>query len=253
MASYTSPDGGVFFDLATPAVGTQGTGFTGSIAAHNNGWNRCEVQWTTTTDGAGQIRIYPVDGDPEPDGVDIDNTSSVLAIGLQVEAGAYATSLVPSSGSTATRGAETLIDTTLSWWNGSGGTLYWEGAIYAPSGDHVLWQWDDDSDNERHRIWANGTTIKYTVTDGGSTVAELSLGTYTPGVPFKLAAAFAANDIAGIMSGGAIQTDASATLPTIDRCRYGHGRSGNQIDGWIDNVKFAGTRQDNTFLEGLVA
>lgn len=252
--AFTTPgDTGTYFNLSSGAVGTTGTGHTARAVGYADSWWRDSISFTTdAVDTSGTIRIGPAQTDGVIN-VDLDGTSSIIMWGVQFEASAYATSYIPTSGGTATRGAETLIDTTISYWNGTTGTFYIEAMIYAPSGDHVIWMFDDNTDNERHMIWANGTSIKYTVTDGGSTVAELTLGTYTPYTAFKIAAAFAANDIAAVMNGGTTQTDASATLPTVDRSRYGHGRTSDQLDGWLKIVKFDGTRQDNTFLEGLVA
>jgi hypothetical protein len=251
---FTTPaDVATYFNTDTSAVESAGAGCTAAIRPAGGGWHRSSIAFTTDpTDLNGRFRISPA----ETVGVinvNRDGTSSMLFWGAQFELGAYPTSYIPTAGSTATRGASTLIDTTISYFNGAAGTFYWEGMIYAPSGDHVLWQFDNDTDNERHRLWTSGTTVKYTITVGGSTVADLTLGTYTPYTVFKVAAAFAVNDIAAIMSGGSIQTDTSATLPTVNRCRYFHGRTGNQLDGWGKVTKFDGTRLSDTTLGVLVA
>jgi len=103
---------GVNFDLATGAVGTEGTGFTGYIEDAGNGWFRCSVVFTTdAVDTSGVFYVSLASSDISTV-VDRDGTSSILVYGAQFEAVTagtpYPLSYIPTNGATYTRAAETL-------------------------------------------------------------------------------------------------------------------------------------------------
>lgn len=146
------------------------------------------------------------------------------------------TSFIETTTATATRAADVaLISGTnfSSWFNPTAGSV----VTYANSpgvGTRVIWQIDDGTANNRYTLYTTGTSLKFDVVAGGVTQASLTLGTITANTTFKAAVAFAANDIAGVLNGGTVQTDASATLPTVDRKRLGADTTGNQLIGHIE-------------------
>jgi hypothetical protein len=104
-----------------------------SIIAYPNGWYRVSVTMTSTqanTIGTAQIRLR--------DGNSIsytgDGTSGIYLWGAQLEQSSYATSYIPTSGSTATRAADVSTSAATfgnSWYEQSEGTFYWKGKIYS--------------------------------------------------------------------------------------------------------------------------
>jgi len=108
MVAYTSPsNGGAWFDLVNGTVGTEQTGYSGSIQDMGNGWFRCSITFTLSTDTGGQARIILA----EVDGSTItprDGSSALHIYGAQLEVGATMSSLIPTAGSIGTRAAETL-------------------------------------------------------------------------------------------------------------------------------------------------
>ena len=96
-----------YFNLNTGTIGANAAGNTASIQAVGNGWYRCQVSRAVTgTSAYAQFEISSADNTPTYTG---DGTSGVYIWGAQFEAGAYATSYIPTTSSSVTRAAESLV------------------------------------------------------------------------------------------------------------------------------------------------
>jgi len=115
--------GNVRFNLANGTVVTE-TNATGQIQALANGWYRCtlvKTGFTSTT----EFRIFPGDNSSSSQITTADGVKGILIWGAQAENATFATSYIPTSGSTATRSAEVANMTGTnfsSWYNQSEGT-----------------------------------------------------------------------------------------------------------------------------------
>ena len=109
--------------------GTIGTSSgTSSMENYGNGWYRCRLEFTaTTTTSYIRFRVGNyLTGDDNKD---------IFIFGSQVELGSYATSYIPTSGSTATRSADVCNSSgTASEFNDSEGVLFTEVSALANSG-----------------------------------------------------------------------------------------------------------------------
>ena len=108
----------VVFSLSTLTIARNDFS-NGRIENAGNGWYRCSV--TLTDNGAGYL-IGPTISSAE---MDSNAGTDIILTGLQVEAGTFPTSYIPTSGSQATRAADVVSITGTnfsSWYNQSQGT-----------------------------------------------------------------------------------------------------------------------------------
>lgn len=98
-----------YFNLTTGAVGTS-TGWTNpKIEAFPDGWYRISATQTANTTGyVIGIGVCLADGTPNWDSTGLANTQEVYVWGAQFEAGAHASSYIPTTSGSVTRAADVL-------------------------------------------------------------------------------------------------------------------------------------------------
>jgi len=146
----------------------------------------------------------------------------------------YATSYIPTTSAQVTRTADSITVTSSNFTgihSATAGTIYAEFNLNAASGTRPIVSLDDGTANERIELYASGTSLKFKVVDGGVTQCDIAIGTIAASTFYKVAVAWSANDFAGCLSGGTVQTDTSGTLPTVDRMRIGSDQAGNFQNG----------------------
>jgi hypothetical protein len=196
---------------------------------------------------------------------DFVNSSAVdftLRIGLpQLEQGAFATSVIPTTTTALTRSADVASVNTLSpWFNAVEGTIYAELQRYAliPSTAFSnAWSISDNTNNERFIAYNTGAvqSMDLAVTDGGVSQAVLSApNAITANTTIKTAFAYAVNDFAFVRDAGVVQTDTSGTLPTVDRLYVGaNSVGGGQWTGYLRRITYYPVRLTNAQLQNLTA
>jgi len=244
---FTTPsNGGGTLDLTTPSVGTvdSGAGYSGFVNAHNSGWTRAGLLFTTDpTDTAGRVeyRLANADNDTFVSGDD-----AQYMWGMQLEAGSFASSYIPTTTASLTRTADSLTVTGTNFsdeWSATAGTIDVTFRLKDVSGTHIVCQADDGTANNRITIWTSGTTAKATIVTGGVTQADLSLGTVAADTEHNIVFAWAANDTEGSLDGGAAQTDTSVTLPSgLDNLKIGRDTTGNELYGHVKTLDYTAAR-----------
>ena len=180
-------------------------------------------------------------------------TGTVYVFGAQSEAGAFATSYIPTTTVVVTRAADAAVMTGTnfsSWFGASAGTFVarFDGPA---SGTCPIISADDNTANEVIMLYGSGTDPKAIVTDGGATQADLDTGTLTANTVAKLALSFAANDFAACFNGGTVAVDTGGTLPTVTQARLGAGPAGNYLNGHLASVKVYNIAKTDAELQAL--
>lgn len=187
----------------------------------------------------------------------IGDTSGDISIwGAQVEAGSYATSYIPTEGSTVTRVAETANGAGNSTvFNDSEGVLYAEFSALANDSTTRVITINDTSNQltERVQLFILGTSMYGRVTDGGVTQGEVS-STPTLTDNNKIAFKYKANDFALWINGVEVDTSSSGSTPSgLDTIRFDAGTGGSPFYGNFKDIKVYNTALTDTELQNLTS
>ena len=139
-----------FFDLNSGTIALIDSG-TASIKDMGNGWYRCSVT---------NSRVYGTSSDSMYFGLSTgltdsaytgNGTTGFYAWGMQIEAGSYPTSYIPTTSASVTRNADVISKTGISSLIGqTEGTLFWEGQGNTQAVGNDLWLFEssvNDTDN----------------------------------------------------------------------------------------------------------
>jgi hypothetical protein len=213
------------------------------------------------TTGASTASIQPQISVNLTNGLTYDFT---LRIGLpQLELGAFATSVIPTTTTALTRNADVASMTGTnfsSWFNPTASTLYAEWTNIAaaiPSGViQGIISIEDSSANNFYRIFqsqAAGAKASANMFSGGVNPGRLDSGGTYSNAPVKAASAFAALDRAISANGSVATASATGALPvTVTIVFIGHQNAGiNNINGYIRRIAYYPVRVTNAQLQAL--
>jgi hypothetical protein len=187
------------------------------------------------------------------------NGSTFFVWGTQVEAGAFATSYIPTVASQVTRSADNASMTGTnfsSWYNQSEGTFATQVSLLNISSGHLLTAFQGYSDLMRIRPLSSIPTANITV--GGvsqfDSTSQGSLSAITTNEIFSSALAYKQNDTSFAAKGVSVSTDTSVNLVAApSRLAIGsldNSGSGN-MSGHIRQIAYYNTRLPNATLQAL--
>jgi hypothetical protein len=260
--SYTSPaNGGAYFNLSgSGSVGTVDAGYTASITAFANGWYRCSLSFAAGSTVTGELRLLLANANNDT-AVARNGTSSVYAWGAQVEAGAFASSYIPTVASTVTRSGDiaTINGSLFSQWYGQNeGTFILEMSLVALGEFTRFFEAADATFNTRKPLMLMNSSNQYIMQfrDNGVDQASPVVGVMAANMVMRLSAAYKTNDFAGTLNGGTPATDTSGVVTTaVDRLFIGSGGSApsDQISCHIRSVNYYPVRAADFQLQSLTA
>jgi hypothetical protein len=222
----------VTFNLSNGTVGTPtvfGTGFTlgsASVVALRDGWYR--VILTTTSNSATTLGLETYIANDALAISYVGNGSGFFVWGAQLEAGAFATSYIPTVASTVTRNADVVSMTGTnfsSWYNASEGaflTKFSFPSIPASQFRYVLAANDGTATN--FIAIAGNTTSNVPagrVIASSSTQASMGGGAITANQEAIGVLAYKQDSFAYGQNGATLGTDATGLVPTVNRLDIG--------------------------------
>jgi hypothetical protein len=185
-----------------------------------------------------------------------------IRIGLpQLEQGAFATSVIPTTSATVTRAADVASITGSafsSWYRQDEGTMFAEVAVAQPitSGNQFVFRSSDNTFSNAIAInisslgLAQLTTAAGGVFDGNA----FSVLPLVANVPSKIAGAYASNNLGVSLNGATAVTDSTVTIPTSQtRADIGSDHIGtNRVKaGTIKRLTYWPVRLPNTTLQAI--
>jgi hypothetical protein len=241
--------GNTIFDLN---IGSVVSG-TGDVIDFGNGWFRCSAFYTASP---AQTQFYLIlMQDSSTNSYQGDGNSGLYLWGIQAEAGSYATSYIPTSGSTATRSAETCNNAgDVNTFNDSEGVLFAEISALANDGTNRIFGISNNSNfNESIllRYSNNSNEIIAQVRKGG--VYEFSMNhTLTDSTLFsKVAFKYKQNDFSLFVNGFEVGTSPTGDIITgLDTLSLSY-IGGNQFYGNIKQIQYFPTALTDSELQAL--
>ena len=172
----------------------------------------------------------------------------------QLEVGAFATSFIPTDGTTKTRNADltSMTGTNFSdWFNASEGAFAVYGSYLSQAGTQNWFSVNNNTSNERLRIVA----VSATVTRFSSTTANVetaSISKTTASGANKFCGAYKLNDYAFTSNGTAVGTDTAVVVPTVSRMDIGSDIAGaNLLNGHIEKLLYYPQRLINAEVQAF--
>jgi hypothetical protein len=250
-----------FFNLNTGVVGTiTGVG-TSTITNYGNGWYRCTITATTAAGSTGGIAVYSANADGTTSYAGTNGLAAGYFYGWQLELGAYATSYIPTLGTSVTRVADECLKTGISSLIGqTEGTIYAEFKCNSVANDNIYSRIislsDGTLDNRIILIKNNTSAELYAfIGSGGSVIVnQVISGTSVLG-SHKVAFAYKANNYAVYLDGALVfSSTASGTIPATSNFYLGlleTGGAGFELNGTISESLLFKTRLSNSDLATL--
>ena len=213
--------GKIRYTFATNVASVLTQSANGSVTAHRedygNGWFRVIIRFKTNVAQNYNYQFIEFDGG---DG---------WIYGAQLEAASYATSYIPTYGTSVTRNADAASKTGISSLIGqTEGTIYWEGKVDGLNSANAaapisLFATGANTNGAQAYIdFLPNQQIRFVVYDGAVVQCLIATSTafYTFGTTYKIAAVYKANDFALYINGVQIGTDTSGSVVALDEVYF---------------------------------
>ena len=238
--------------------GSIGSWTNTSYKIHNfsNDWYRVELNATKGAGTQASLSVFLLDdnGNSSYTG---DGTSGVYIFGAQLEQSSYASSYIPTNGSTVTRLAETADNAgNAATFNDSEGVLFAEiSALANGSFRYITLSDGTDSNNVQFGFFPLPKQVQFEVSSGGS--SQLSYLDTNIDVLFntKLLIKYKQNDFSIYVNGFEVHTDSSGLSPVgLDRICFDRGDGcGDNFYGKTKKLEYYNTTLTSLEMETLTS
>jgi hypothetical protein len=242
-------------DLTTGVIsGTLLTG-TATATAVGNGWYRIAITGTSDLTGTNSFWIYDYNTG--------DGYSGIYIWGAQLEAGAFATSYIPTVAATVTRNADVASMTGTnfsSWFNAGEGALYadYNTATSSGSGDGLgngRGAANINDGTAANRIRLASSIDGYQVVSNSTIVANITVGSIAANTNYKMAAAYQVDNFQMSRDGVLGTADTSGVLPFgLNAMNIGTSNvTSGILNGTIKKIAYYAKRISNAELKALTS
>lgn len=248
-----------YFNLGTGAVGASvdagspTSRLTPTIEALGNGWYRCSVGGVLNSGGGAEnVKVCISLASSGTTSYNGDNASGAYIWGAQLEAGAGASSYIPTTTASVTRAADSLTIT------GVSGlayplSLYCEfGPAFLAAAAGVMLQADDGAINERAflNLTSGAATQCQQIVGGAGQAAPSVAGAVAVGSTYRAAARFGLNSVQMARGGTLATEDTSASVPATPT-RITIGMSSTWANCWIRRAAVFNRALGNSELQAV--
>jgi len=246
------------FNVSSSPVVGQNVGFTStSVTNAGNGWIRCTAIFTATASGNLSVRIGGA-GSNLPGGQFYmgDNSSGILIWGAQLEAGAFATSYIPTTTASVVRSADLCSITGAAFtgfYNQSEGTFFAQSTKTSTNLNAFIVAANNNSFNEDIDLRYNNVTQAQALVNV-SNVNQITgfARNITSGSSVKQALAYKLNDFAYSVDVTALFTDTAGSISTVSQLNIGNSHTtGQSLNGHIASIRYFKKRLANSKLQSL--
>ena len=254
LLGNTAGDTFSFFDLNNGTSGHRSNSYvTSKIQDVGNGWYRCSITFTNSAaTGSQEIGVGLAQSNSTP------QTSSagkqVYLWGEQLEVGSFATSFIPTNGSTVTRAADAVELPASSWYDNSG-TLFVD---FNMTGDTTgtygnIIQLIEDSGSRWGFIMTNSDNALKPIIYDAPNLTFPSIGTLTYGTDMQLSMTSPnGTQVVNSINGGNVITTTSTAFPNPTSLYIGKTISdNNNFTGTFKKIAYYPQRLSNATLQAM--
>jgi hypothetical protein len=244
------------FNLSTGQVTGTPSG-TATIVNAGGGWYRCSISANVAESNNRTNQIFL---NNRGSSTNIPVGDGVYIWGAQLEAGAFATSYIPTTTAALTRNADvaTMTGTNFSdWFNATEGTFQCKFNMYSVNASNMAFTVDDGTTT--HRLWlyarSGNSRTEFIVSNasGGQAALQMAGGNPSANTDYNACVAYKLDSFAGSRNAGAPVTDTSGTLPTVDRLQLGrrYDSATQYLSGWLQELNYWPQRLTNNEVQAF--
>lgn len=256
--NFTTPSNSTsYFDLDSGTLGTIDSQHTAKITNYGNGWYRCSITFTLSTDVAGTLVIRANEADNTPNVV-MNGNKNIYLWGAMMEGSSFPTSYIHTpTNATVSRSADSCNNAgTSAEFNDSEGVLFVEIAAFANDSTTRQMSLSNGTTSNRIVLQFHNTTNQYRffMVSGGTTV-QSNFYTISDITAFnKIAYKYEENNIKIYINGTQVITDTSATMPTgLDDLSFDAGNGANDLYGKVKQVIYFNEALSDSELQTLTS